>query len=76
MMITLLLVGQEYDHPAVQAAVMELISAEMRSFTPSASSYLSYLAYPQLKFANSPVLQVSYVKILALTQIIVGTWTE
>ena len=48
---------QEYDIPQVRDAVHALLQEEMNSFAPS-SSYLKHLPYPNLKFTNSPMLQV------------------
>ena len=49
---------QEYDIPQVRDAVHALLQEEMNSFAPS-SSYLKHLPYPNLKFTNSPMLQVT-----------------
>jgi hypothetical protein len=46
----------------VRDMVDSLVAAEMRTFTPAKGSYLSHLPYPQLKFSNSPALQVVYRK--------------
>lgn len=49
------LIDREYDHPEIREAVNDLITNEMRTFTPP--DYLAYLPYPSVKFDKSSLLQ-------------------
>jgi hypothetical protein len=42
----------------VKEYVDSLIREEMLTFSISSKDYLAHLPYPQLKFSNSPALQV------------------
>jgi hypothetical protein len=55
------LLDTEYNHPVVQAEVLQLIEAEMHEVPKR--DYLKDLPYPKLKFASSPAFQAEYEKV-------------
>lgn len=46
---------KEYDIPMVKDVVNQMISNELKTFAPK--DYLTFLPYPKLNFADSPLLQ-------------------
>ena len=46
---------KEYDIPMVKDVVNQMISNELKTFTPN--DYLAFLPYPKLKCTDSPLLQ-------------------
>lgn len=60
------LLDSEYNHPQVQAAVLQLVQDEMQAFQPPKDKYLSNTPYPKLKFAAAPGFAQEYERVKRL----------